>query len=157
MAGGQADGNGEGRAARLDEQPIDPALHLRAAEGIYHLDHTVEPLLELGRQPGHARRPPGQEDGAEWLVGGGGPEEAERALDLLDDELGDRAEDLLGGGRVGAAGGPPLLQRLGVRRGHPELADERVVVLRPADRHVAGERRAAVLEYVDRGVAGADV
>src|SRR5207248_767041 len=78
------------------------------------------------------------------LVGGGGPEEAERPLDLLDDELRHRGEDRLGRAGIDALGGPARLQRLRVGRREPELSYERVAVLGAAHRYVAGEGGAAL-------------
>src|SRR2546430_17182750 len=99
-------------AARLDQAPIHAALDLQAPEGVRHLDRTPEALRQLRREAGHARRAAREDDAAERLVGGGGPEEAERALDPLDDELRPPGEDLLRPGRHGTPGGggapPPL-------------------------------------------------
>src|SRR5437867_13367867 len=97
--------------ARLDQAPIHAALDLQAAEGVGHLDRTPEALRQLCRETRHARRAAREDDAAERLVGGGGPEEAERPLDLLDDELRHRGED-----RLGRAGSDGLAWRAGLAR-----------------------------------------
>src|SRR5213593_2356582 len=144
-------------AARLDQAPIHAALDLQAPEGVRHLDRTPEALRQLRREAGHARRAAREDDAAERLVGGGGPEEAERPLDLLDDELRHRGEDRLGRAGIDALGGPARLQRLRVGRREPELSYERVAVLGAAHRYVAGEGGAALFQDVDRRVARPDV
>src|SRR6266516_3729532 len=122
-----------------------------------HLDRTPEALRQLRREAGHARRAAREDDAAERLVGGGGPEEAERPLDLLDDELRHRGEDRLGRAGIDALGGPAGLQRVRIGRREPELPYERVAVLGAAHRYVAGEGGAALLQDVDRRVARPDV
>src|SRR2546426_12591669 len=121
-------------AARFDQAPIHAALDLQAAEGVRHLDRTPEALCELRRETRHARRAAREDDAAERLVGGGGPEEAERPLDLLDDELRPRAADPLGPAGLGGLAGAGGLQRLpgGPREARPPC--ERVRVLRTAPR-----------------------
>src|SRR5436309_15933498 len=102
-------------AARLDQAPIHAALDLQAAEGVGHLDRTPEALRQLCRETRHARRAARADDAAERLVGGGGPEDAERPLDLLDDALRHRVEGRLGSACLGAPGTLVRLSR--VRRG----------------------------------------
>src|SRR5205823_12098245 len=143
--------------ARLDQGPIHAALDLQAAEGVGHLDRTPEALRQLRRETRHARRAAREDDAAERLVGGGGPEEAERPLDLLDDELRHRGEDRLGRAGIDGLAGPAGLQRLRVDRREPELPYERVAVLGAAHRDVAGEGGATLLQDVDRRVARPDV
>src|SRR5213594_1814355 len=143
--------------ARLDQAPIHAALDLLAAEGVGHLDRTPEALRQLCRETRHARRAAREDDTAERLVGGGGPEEAERPLDLLDDELRHRGEDRLGRAGIDVLGSLARLQRLRVGRREPELPYERVAVLGAAHRDVAGEGGATLLQDVDRRVAGPDV
>src|SRR3989449_6827928 len=93
--------------ARLDQAPIHAAIDLQAAEGVGHLDRTPEALRQLRRETRHAGRAAREDDAAERLVRGGGPEEAERPLDLLDDELRHRGEDRLGRAGLHALCGPP--------------------------------------------------
>src|SRR2546428_13553811 len=112
-------------AAGLEQAPIHAALDLQAAAGVGHLDRTPEALRQLGRETRHARRAAREDDAAERLVGGGGPEEAERPLDLLDDELRHRGEDRLGRAGIHALGGPARLPRLRVGPRGPELSYER--------------------------------
>src|SRR5438067_13145431 len=144
-------------AARLDQAPIHAALDLQAPEGVRHLDRTPEALRQLRREAGHARRAAREDDAAERLVGGGGPEEAERPLDLLAGELRHRGEDRLGRAGIDALGGPAGLQRVRIGRREPELPYERVAVLGAAHRDVAGEGGATLLQDVDRRVARPDV
>src|SRR3989454_12340174 len=92
--------------ARLDQAPIHAAIDLQAAEGVDHLDRTPEALRQLRRETRHARRAAREDDAAERLVGGGGPEEAECPLDLLDDELRHRGEDRLGRAGIDVPGRP---------------------------------------------------
>src|SRR5438094_5951226 len=115
-------------AARFDQAPIHAALDLQAAEGVRHLDCAPEALRQLRRETRHARRTAREDDAAERLVGGSGPEEAERALDLLDDELRHRADDRLGRAGIDGLAGPAGLQRLRVDRREPELPYARVAV-----------------------------
>src|SRR5437899_12153905 len=116
--------------ARLDQAPIHAAIDLQAAEGVDHLDRTPEALRQLRRETRHARRAAREDDAAERLVGGRGPEEAERPLDLLDDELRHRGDDRLVRAGIDVLGGPARFQSHPVCMRQPYLTSSRACVYR---------------------------